>query len=104
MEQVGFTHRAQHLALDHRIHRATRFVDALVDGRHTQFQAQPVVQELLDARLATARMRKARAQLGATSVGPARYRSPISTVQSASPAARPGRARVQWPQRQRVSR
>lgn len=50
MEQLAFAHRAQHLALDHRVNGAPRLVDALVDGRHTQLQSQPVVQELLDAR------------------------------------------------------
>ena len=49
MQQIAVTHLGQELLLDHRLEGAGGLVQALVDGRHTELQAQPVVEKLLDA-------------------------------------------------------
>jgi len=49
MQQVAVTHLGQELLLDNRLEGAGGLVQALVDGRHTELQTQPVVEKLLDA-------------------------------------------------------
>ena len=49
VDQLDFAERAADLLLHHRLDGAPGLVDALIDRRHAELQAQPVVEKLPDA-------------------------------------------------------
>src|SRR5271170_1299710 len=122
MDDIGRAHLLNEL-LDDGLARQAEFVDAALDGRHAELQAQPVAQEFLgdwlslELGVATknswilrreSRKRSDSAAMKVASIGPTRQHSLICrfrrrpSISERDPT--PGRAMLRWPQGQRTAK